>query len=68
MGKIDIKGDVVDDMTAEWYGYWGIDSVSPKAVQMAVMSLQQAKSTRFCEPLESKLQLTSKAWQLVQLP
>lgn len=45
MGKIDIKGDVVDDMTAEWYSYWGIDSVSPKAVQLAIENDEDDKIT-----------------------
>ncbi|QBX25323.1 ATP-dependent protease ClpP, protease subunit [Streptococcus henryi] len=36
MGKIDIKGDVVDNIYGEFYDYWGIDSVYPKKIQQAI--------------------------------
>lgn len=36
MGKIDIKGDVVDNMTGSFFDYWGMDSVYPKKIQQAI--------------------------------
>ncbi|QIM45739.1 Clp protease ClpP [Streptococcus ruminicola] len=36
MGKIDIKGDIVDNEYGAFFDFWGIDSVYPKKIQQAL--------------------------------